>query len=623
MLKIMEKGALTLAEAVARAEENALRAEENAEALLIEHLFASARLLRDLQTLATVSDTLLQRLVIENDLAQLDIIDGQGVLLVSSAGMGAVELAEWRGELKGLEAEGELLFVGEGRVYTAAVVRPGGGAVLAQASSEHLLALRRSSGAGRLIRDFGSGQGVVYVVWQDSLGVLAASHGVTAIGQIAGDDFLEGVLYGNEPAARRVQYEETEVFEKVIPFSPQGEAAGILRIGLSLEDFRAQIQRGRLQFAALVLLLLVLGGVGAGAVTVRQNYALLGEAYVRVQTYSSRILAQMADAVIAIDFAKGRIQVFNEAAARLFGVAESEAIGRPLLEIWDGELVRRVIEDGEELLGQTCDWQAGDGVVRHLSVSAAPVLGAGNEVETVVFIVQDLSDKRALEADLQRRDRLVSMGALASGVAHEVRNPLNAISIIVQRLRREFEPQKDGSEYDKLTAVVGDEVKRVDRIIRQFLQWARPPELKKERVDLGALLERAAQVCEPSAAAKGLRLERDFAQVGEALVDPDQLQQVLLNLLGNAVEATSAGFVRLAARSVEANEVEVIVEDTGVGIAAEDQERIFDLYYTTKAEGAGLGLGLVHRIVSEHGGRLELHSELGEGTRFTLRFPRG
>lgn len=186
MLEIMERGALTLAEAVARAE-------ENAEVLLEERLFASARLLRDLDALATVSDTLLQRLVVENDLAQLDIIDGQGVLLASSAGMSALELAAWRGELKALATEGELLFVGAERIYTAAVVRPGGGMVLARASGEYL----------------------------------------------------------------------------------------------------------------------VLGGVGAGAATVRQNYALLGEAYVRVQTSSSRILAQMADAVIATDLAQGRIQVFN------------------------------------------------------------------------------------------------------------------------------------------------------------------------------------------------------------------------------------------------------------------------------------------------------------------------
>ena len=218
------------------------------------------------------------------------------------------------------------------------------------------------------------------------------------------------------------------------------------------------------------------------------------------------------------------------------------------------------------------------------------------------------------------------MGALAAGVAHEVRNPLNAISVIVQRLRREFIPQQDKEEYGQLTGVVSEEVKRVNRIIEQFLELARPPALAKERADLAALLQRAAQTIEPRVLATGLRLQRDFNDVGAVEVDADQLQQALLNLLGNAIESMESmdeEAIKLAARSLADGWVEITVADTGPGIPPAELERIFDLYFTTKAEGTGLGLSIVHRIVSEHGGRIEVQSALGEGTRFTILLPRG
>ena len=246
--------------------------------------------------------------------------------MASSGELDEDERLQLAAEMPTLEDEGELLFEQQGSAYTAAVARVQGGGILARAAADNLLALRRSSGAGRLVQEIGGSEGVVYMVWQDSLGVLAASRGVEVIGQIEGDEFLEAVLYGNESAARMVEYEGETIFEKVIPFRPQDAASGLLRVGLSLEGLRAQERRARLQFVVLVGLLLVLGLVGAGALTVRQNNALLAAAYARIQTYSSSVLAQMADAVVAVDIgpAGGRVQIFNEAAVQLFGVGESE-----------------------------------------------------------------------------------------------------------------------------------------------------------------------------------------------------------------------------------------------------------------------------------------------------------
>ena len=622
-LETMERGARSLAEAVSRAEENVLRAEADMEALVGERLLDNARLIAERAAAQGLPDTALARIARDNHLERIDWLDRDAVIRASSGRVGAGEWADWREALAPLVGgiEDAVLFELDARLFAVAVAVPGGGAVVVRASAERLLELRIRSGAGRLIQEIGANQGVVYMVLQDSIGLLAASHEVVLIEPIAGDAFLAEALIDEVGASRLVDFEGEEVFEVVMPFRPQGATLGLLRIGLSLEALRAQERRGRQQVALLVLLLLLLGAVGAGAVTVRQNLALLGDAYNRIQTYSSRILAQMADAVVATD-PSGRIEVCNGAAAQLLGLDGAAVRGEDLRRVWPHQIAGRALA-GEEFVGHTCSFADTAGKEWTLAVSCSQVRDPDGAVATVVLVIQDLSEKVAMEADLRRRDRLSSMGALAAGVAHEVRNPLNAIGVIVQRLRREFSPSRDGGEYAQLTGVVADEVKRVNRIVEQFLELARPPALQKRRANLDELLERAAATIEPQVAAAGLALERDFSGLGAVEVDADQLQQALLNLLRNAVEAMAAGTIRLAAQLLDDDRVEIAVADSGPGIPPDELERVFDPYFTTRAEGTGLGLSLVHRIVSEHGGRIEVHSAPGEGTRFTIQLPRG
>ena len=622
-LETMERGARSLAEAVSRAEENVLRAETDMEALVGERLLDNARLIAERAAAHGLPDTVLVRIARDNQLDRIDWLDRDALLRASSGRVGVGEWADWREALAPLVGgiEDAMLFEIDARLFAVAVAIPGGGAVVIRASAERLLELRVHSGAGRLIQEIGANQGVVYMVLQDSLGLLAASHGVVFIEPIAGDVFLEEALMNEAGSSRLVDFEGEEVFEAVIPFRPQDETLGLLRIGLSLDALRAQERRGRQQVALLVLLLLLLGAVGAGAVTVRQNLALLGDAYSRIQTYSSRILAQMADAVVATD-PSGRIEVCNRSAAQLLGLDGAAVRGEDLRRVWPHQIACRALA-GEEFIGRTCLFEDTAGKERTLAVSCSQVRDANGAIATVVLVIQDLSEKVAMEAGLRRRDRLSSMGALAAGVAHEVRNPLNAIGIIVQRLQREFSPSHDGSEYAQLTGVVADEVKRVNRIIEQFLELARPPALQKRHANLDDLLERAAAMIEPQMAVAGLALERDFSGLGAVEVDADQLQQALLNLLRNAVEAMKTGTIRLAARCLDDDRVEIAVSDSGPGIPPNELERVFDLYFTTRAEGTGLGLSIVHRIVSEHGGRIEVHSTPGEGTCFTIQLPRG
>ncbi len=237
----------------------------------------------------------------------------------------------------------------------------------------------------------------------------------------------------------------------------------------------------------------------------------------------------------------------------------------------------------------------------------------------------ELSDRhaRAQEA-LRRRDRLAAMGELASTVAHEVRNPLNAIAMSAQRLRREFAPPiapADAPEFTDLVAVVEGEARRLDGTVQQFLEYARPRPLVRRPVEIDGLLGAAVDAVRALATARDVRIDVSAAR-GLVWVDPDQFRQALDNLLRNAIEATPpAGAVSIGA-TLDAHTLVVEVRDTGHGIAPDHLPRIFDLYFTTKPHGTGVGLAVTHQIVTAHGGTIEAESTPGPGTRMIVRLPR-
>jgi len=238
-----------------------------------------------------------------------------------------------------------------------------------------------------------------------------------------------------------------------------------------------------------------------------------------------------------------------------------------------------------------------------------------------------LSERHArAEEALRRRDRLAAMGELASTVAHEVRNPLNAASMTAQRLKREFLASVPAAgpervELEELLSVMTSETQRIDRIVQQFLEYARPKRLAPEPVDLGALVEEVGARARPLAGARGVRIDVAPAGAGQALVDPVQLRQALDNLVRNAVEATpDGGRVSLTARrDGEGHAIEV--RDSGHGIEPDQLPKIFDLYFTTKPDGTGVGLAVTQQIVAAHGGTIEVDSRPGAGTAMTVRLP--
>ncbi len=232
--------------------------------------------------------------------------------------------------------------------------------------------------------------------------------------------------------------------------------------------------------------------------------------------------------------------------------------------------------------------------------------------------------------DPHLKDRLAFMGSLAGGLAHEIKNPLSTMTITLGLLREDFEQQEqdEGStQHGRRTLrkiqLLEAEVVRLENILVDFLQFAGGHAVRPELVDVNVWLEELLDFFEPSAEKGGVQLDRQLA-VGlpDVLVDRELMKQATLNLLNNAVEAMPDGGSLTVRTWSPGDRVHVEVIDTGTGIHPADVPRVFQVYFSTKDTGSGLGLPTVRRILAEHGGDVLVESTLGSGTRFTLVLPR-
>ena len=235
-----------------------------------------------------------------------------------------------------------------------------------------------------------------------------------------------------------------------------------------------------------------------------------------------------------------------------------------------------------------------------------------------VYVLEDQTERRALEAQLRRNDRLASVGQLAAGVAHEVRNPLAIVRATAQLLAAQASADASLQRY---TQVLTSEADRIERLISDLLEYARPRPPRPTPLDLDHFLETSAQQVRPYAAQHGVTVVVAGRAGTLFHADEAQLGQALLNLLLNAIQASDSGSVVQLVGEQSADVTTIAVMDHGRGMPPADLERACDPFFTTRPDGTGLGLALVAAVVQEHGGNLELTSVVGQGTRVTITLP--
>ena len=351
----------------------------------------------------------------------------------------------------------------------------------------------------------------------------------------------------------------------------------------------------------------------------------------RLEFLHQRTVDSLTSGLMTTD-TDGRVMSCNPEGERILGVAASEIVGKALGTVVEG--FSSILAEGsvEARTRERVTRKRDGGRLQYLGVARSALRSESGAPEGHVVIFQDVTQVVELEDQLARNARLAGVGELSASIAHEIRNPLAAISGSVEML----EGEAPAEERHRLRAIVLREIARLDRLIGDFLVYARPSEARFEAVGLEALL---AEIVE-SAKTAGTRVRAECASGLFVEADRDQLQQVLWNLLRNADQAMAGeGSAVLAARSLaDASQgapkagrsssgeglqfVEISVSDTGTGIAPEALERIFDPFFTTKPEGTGLGLPTVHRILEAHRATIQVESRVGCGTTMRLLFPR-
>jgi len=508
-------------------------------------------------------------------------------------------------------------------LIVAAIRRQSGGVVAGSMDATGLLEFRRTLGIGKLVRGIGADTtGIEYIIWQDSTAVLAATPNVWVSQSIRSDPFLSSSLRLGRASVRLYTFGGRQVYEVVKPFSYDGRSAGLFRIGLKTDHFDAAFNKLRSRMF-MILGLVTIGAVAVVTLSItRRKEALVSDAWQRERNFSSAVLESMADAVVAIDTGF-RVTLFNSAAETLFGLSGKSVRGLDVAAVLPAAClnpVREVLEGKCDTSHEEFECLIGN-VNRYLSVHCSEIDGPMRQVEGVVCVLRDLSEQRAMQEIIGRREKLTAMGELASGVAHEIRNPLNAIGILAQRLDIEFSPESDEEEYRQLVRSIVSEVYRVNSIVTRFLKFAAPARLSLVTVVLDDFVSSYLPLLKGEVEMAGIRFSAMISSHASVALDEEQMRQVLLNIVHNAVQATRSGGLITVVASLLNGQAVIEITDTGCGISGEKLPRIFDLYFTTREDGTGMGLAIANRIVQAHGGTIVVASREHEGSTFRITLP--
>jgi|SRR5579863_2939433 len=354
--------------------------------------------------------------------------------------------------------------------------------------------------------------------------------------------------------------------------------------------------------------------------------------FAALRIFHEDIVKSITSGLLTTDL-EGRITSFNRAATEISGFTLDEAMGQVWWEIiqWDE------FRDRFKLLCSGGLPQRFDGETKNrwgerllLGVTLSPLKDGSGRQTGVIGIFQDLTHYKRMEEEMARREKLATLGEMAASIAHEIRNPLGALSGSIQVLREEVGRLDPAN--DRLLEIALSEAERLNSIITQFLLYARPKPPQRRWCELSSLLKETLDLAKNDVECRG-RVQVDLAGLSTVRlwVDPDQIKQVFWNLITNAFQSMPDGgtlsvavsHVGRSRRRVDDRRgdcVEIRFEDTGEGIPEELLGKVFSPFFTTKSQGTGLGLAIVQRIVEAHGGRIQVESKV-RGTVFTIFFP--
>jgi two-component system, NtrC family, sensor histidine kinase HydH len=508
--------------------------------------------------------------------------------------------------------------------------------------------LENEIGIGPLIQRLGEAPNVVYIFYQDPEGLIFSSTPVDSALSIHSDPFLEETFNGDTLASRTLLFQDQSVLEFAEPFSSTLYPDGLFRLGISLDTFNAAKAEFNRQMIALAIVLFLVAALIPLYLGLRSEHTTLGISLARTQSLSATVLESMRSGVIAIN-ADNSIELANQRVKELFSLDDESkdelqgasdwrttALAKYLpADIFDTLSGDPDVADSQGLSNDTPqEFEAlVSGERKHFLYTVAPIGSSGSGApgdSGKALVIYDYTRQRELEEENARRERLVELGDLAAGVAHEIRNPLNAISLAAQRLDAEFAEQitTERKEFSFFTSQIRKETNRLDAIVSRLLGLTRAPKAKPQLNSVSDLFAEWIRFMQPEFDRDNVSLATDIDIALSARLDRDKLRQALGNLYRNSVEAFKESQsvpgadnppLKIAIKLSQSEQgVKALISDNGPGIPAEVVDKLFTPYFTTKPEGSGLGLSISFRLITDMGGSLEFDKSYTDGARFVI-----
>jgi two-component system sensor histidine kinase HydH len=368
--------------------------------------------------------------------------------------------------------------------------------------------------------------------------------------------------------------------------------------------------------------LLLVGVSGFTLLFLAQSYRSARASLSRIKAFSDNVVENLPLGLLALDH-QGKIAAFNTSAESILQLSARQVMGKEADRIIPVELLDEInnSKNQDTIIEKEIECKTDDGKVVPLEIGASSLRDENGLFLGNILLFKDLTEVRALRKEVARSQRLASVGRLAAGVAHEIRNPLSSIKGFATYFKERYSDKPDDHQ---TASIMIQEVDRLNRVVGQLLEFARPISVKPQQISLQALLKDSIKLIEDRAAEKNIVIRtRSDAGPDEAWGDPDRINQILLNLYLNAIDAMENGGELKVGLSSDGDgrQIRITVSDTGCGISAENFSQIFDPYFTTKSSGTGLGLAIVHNIIEAMGGRITVKSDPGKGTSFVIKIP--
>ena len=508
----------------------------------------------------------------------------------------------------------------------------------------------------RLLTETAQQADIVYLIVTDTDGNILAHNDSAQIGQIHGKELdLERIAKSQKVEYRQISYPNGastfEVFRQFAPtrgrfperhrrmmrmmprmfrgsgVNPEYDEPAkkhIIFVGLDMGPIEAARKADTRHTVIMALILLLIGFAGVVSLFLAQAYRSAKTSLTRIKAFSDNVVENMPIGLLAIDTDR-RIVSFNQTAEWVLQVTAHEVLGKKADEVLPQQLecLTGELETEEEVIEKEieCPLQEGRWIPMDVSVSRLEDDDGTSMGHIILF--RDLTEIQELKREVERSQRLASLGRLAAGIAHEIRNPLSSIKGFATYFRERY---RDVPEDQKTAEIMVQEVERLNRVIGQLLEFARPMSVRKKPTTIQTVIQHSLKMIERDAQAKNIIIRTNLSpEIHEVSIDPDRMNQVFLNLYLNVIEAMEDGGTLSVDLYPEegGRQIKISVSDTGAGINKEDLVHIFDPYFTTKQSGTGLGLAIVHKIIESHKGEVKVESEPGKGTIVTIILPVG